>query len=309
MLQLLLESVLLGVGLIMLMKGADWLTDGAVKAARRFGISEFIIGLTIIAIGTSLPELSVSTAASLAGEGDVAVANVVGSSIFNIAVILGIGLIIVSVSTKNSFFHSGLIMVGFSLSLLLVLADLQISRLEGLLLLAAFIAYIVYLMRSKHFKVEAPATQASGKAWRSILLLGVGLVLIIAGAELVLSSAIHIAEALNISRWVISAVIIAIGTSLPEIVVMVVSALRRSLGISVGTLIGSNIVNIGVVLGVASLVRPMTISTPLVWLDLVVLALIAAVLVFFTRTGWRLSRWEGLILLLLYLVYIGVVQK
>ena len=290
--------VLVCVGVIA--KGAAWLVDSASKIAKRLGISELVIGLTILALGTSAPEFAVSILAALKGMGNIAIGNIVGSNIFNLGFILGGTAIIHSLKTSRILIvRDGFFLLFGTFILLFFLWDLTLTKFEGGVLFSLLILYLGYL----YIKREPLETkQVMGKMhwWDPLMLIG-GLALVLVGAHFMVESAINLARYMGVSEWVIGATVIAAGTSAPEFATSLAAALRSRYGMSVGNLIGSDIFNLFGVLGVAGILNNITVSLD-ARMHLVFLSLMVALVLVFMRTGWVVSRREGYILVMIGLV-------
>ena len=290
--------VLVCVGVIA--KGATWLVDSASKIAKRLGISELVIGLTILALGTSAPEFAVSILAALKGVGNIAIGNIVGSNIFNLGFILGGTAIIHSLKTSRILIvRDGFFLLFGTFILLFFLWDLTLTKFEGGVLFSLLILYLGYL----YVKREPLETkQVMGKMywWDPLMLIG-GLAMVLVGAHFMVESAINLARYMGVSEWVIGATVIAAGTSAPEFATSLAAALRSRYGMSVGNLIGSDIFNLFGVLGVAGILNNITVSLD-ARMHLVFLSLMVALVLIFMRTGWVVSRREGYILVMIGLV-------
>lgn len=290
--------VLVCVGVIA--KGAAWLVDSASKIAKRLGISELVIGLTILALGTSAPEFAVSILAALKGVGNIAIGNIVGSNIFNLGFILGGTAIIHSLKTSRILIvRDGFFLLFGTFILLFFLWDLTLTKFEGGVLFSLLILYLGYL----YVKREPLETkQVMGKMyWGDPLMLIGGLAMVLVGAHFMVESAINLARYMGVSEWVIGATVIAAGTSAPEFATSLAAALRSRYGMSVGNLIGSDIFNLFGVLGVAGILNNITVSLD-ARMHLVFLSLMVALVLVFMRTGWVVSRREGYILVMIGLV-------
>ena len=290
--------VLVCVGVIA--KGATWLVDSASKIAKRLGISELVIGLTILALGTSAPEFAVSILAALKGVGNIAIGNIVGSNIFNLGFILGGTAIIHSLKTSRILIvRDGFFLLFGTFILLFFLWDLTLTKFEGGVLFSLLILYLGYL----YVKREPLETkQVMGKMyWGDPLMLIGGLAMVLVGAHFMVESAINLARYMGVSEWVIGATVIAAGTSAPEFATSLAAALRSRYGMSVGNLIGSDIFNLFGVLGVAGMLDNITVSSD-ARMHLVFLSLMVALVLVFMRTGWVVSRREGYILVMIGLV-------
>ncbi len=294
-------------GVALLYGGAEWLVRGASQLARRLGVPALAIGLTIVAYGTSLPELVVSLRAGLAGLGDISVGNAVGSNIFNIAVILGLSALVRPLKFNRQLLRIDIpIMLSVSVALIFLLADHHLGRAEGGGLFAGIILYTVLtLRRDRDIQPddrEAPATTPPGEGGKlglPVVTIGAGLILLIIGARLLVDGAVDLATALGISQAVVGLTIVAAGTSLPELATSVVAAARGEQDIAIGNIVGSNIFNILSVLGLASLVTPLD-SGGITALDLTFLMLTGGLFLPFLAGSKQLGRVGGLVYLLTY---------
>jgi len=301
-------------GLVALTLGAEALVRGAASLARRLGLTPLVIGLTVVAFGTSLPELVVSAQAAAAGQGTVALGNVVGSNIFNVGVILGITALLCPLGVALTVLRRDApLVVAASLLLVLLAIPPQIGRLAGavlVLLLVAVTAVNVVLARRETAAAAAADFAASLPRSRSSLLrdaalIVLGLALLLLGGRLLVEGAVALARALQVSERVIALTVVAAGTSLPELATSVVAALRRQTDVAVGNVLGSNLFNILGILGAAALIRPLP-TMGLAWLDLGTMTLLAVVLWPLLWTSRRLQRWEGALLLVIYGAYLVV---
>ena len=315
---MLIQTLLLVAGLVLVVLGAEWLVDGASGIARRAGISEFVIGLTIVGFGTSCPELVVSLTGAFEGIADISIGNVLGSNIFNTLLILGLTAVIAPVTMTSENRKKDIpftllvtlmfIMCGMSKSFLgLGKAD-ALSRVEGLVFLTVFILYIIYCFRTGKDKAEGDAgsSEKTRSALASIGLVLAGLGGLVVGGRLFVDSAVNIAEALGVSRKFIAITILAGGTSLPELATCIVAAARKKDQLALGNILGSNIFNILLILGSSAVVTPLSLAgiNPV---DVAALALSAILVLVFAFTGHRdrLDRWEGALLLAVYAAYMG----
>lgn len=306
--------LLLVLGLVLLVFGADLMVKGAARLAGNFGVPALVIGLTVVAFGTSAPELAVSVKAAYSGQAELAIANVVGSNIFNILLILGLSAIIAPLMISRQLIRQDVpIMVGVSLVAAAMALNGNIDRLEALALTIGLLIYTAFLfyqgrkqgMDTSDEEVEA-MLKVKTPAWQNLLLVAGGLVLLVLGARWLVQSAVEIATMFGVSEAVIGLTIVAAGTSLPEVVTSVVATMRGERDIAVGNVVGSNIFNILSVLGLSGLVSPIPLlaGEQLVQLDLPVMlgAAILCVPLFFT--GAILDRIEGSIFLALYVAYV-----
>ena len=299
----LLQLVLLVVGFAMLVKGADWFVEGTAGIARKFGIPQLVIGLTIVAMGTSAPEAAVSITTALKGNAGISIGNVVGSNILNILIILGISAVIVALAIQESTIKYETPYMIFITVVLLAMGYTggEISFLEGIILWVLFIVYLAYLFRLAKNGKEEDATE--DRSPLLLLLSGiVGGVIIVWGSNITVDSATAIAKMIGLSESFIGLTIVALGTSLPELVTSVTAAKKGNADIAIGNIVGSNIFNILFVLGTTALITPIPFASNFL-IDSVI-AILAGVLlwisVFKTK---KLTRMWGIIMLLCYAAY------
>jgi len=317
---MLLNVLLLIVGFVALIKGADIFVDGASSTAQNFKVPKMLIGLTIVAFGTSAPEFAVSMSALASGNSDMVLGNVIGSNILNILLILGVAAMIKPIAVKDNTVKKELPLVLLISTLLVVLfLDVplsngninQISRSDGIVIILFFSIFLYYLVTLAKQKKEPKATAAEPPKfplWKSLLFVLIGLIAIIIGSDLVVDSASHIAATLGISERVISLTVIAFGTSLPELVTTVVSAKKGEQDLLVGNIIGSNIFNICIVLGVPVIIFGGIAQSSFQILDLVMLILSALLLYIFSKTSHqKIARTEGAMMLAVFAVYYTLV--
>ena len=300
-------------GMILLALGAEGLVRGSTGLALRLGITSLVIGLTVVAFGTGSPELVLSVRAAAAGNGGIALGNVVGSNISNICLVLGVAALVRPMRVRSELIRRQLpIMIAVTFMLIAMLIDGTLSRVDGGVLVASAVAYTIisYVMakRGETRRVEAEfdaalATDAR-PVWQDALMLSIGLAALLAGASLLLNGAVFIAEGLGVSQVVIGLTVIAIGTSLPEMATSVSSALRGEADVAFGNVIGSNVLNILAVLGVAALIRPIAVEG-LSGVDLAVMVASSVLVLPIMWRGSILNRWEGALLLTGYVVYVG----
>ena len=306
--------VLLLVGLGLIVLGADWLVDGASGIARKAGVSEFVIGLTIVGFGTSCPELVVSLTGAFQGNADIAVGNVMGSNVFNTLFILGLTSLIVPVAMTDAnrrrdipltlFVTFLLLVFGMSRSLFGIGVADSLARWEGIIFLAVFAAYIFWSFRFS----DPDSFQDNGKAARrlsvAIILTIVGLAGLVGGGELFVQSATNLARQIGVSDKFIAVTVLAGGTSLPELATSLVAALKGRDQLALGNILGSNVFNILLILGASALVTPLSFAS-VTLVDASVLLLSALLLLLWAYTGRRLriDRWEGCVMLALFAAY------
>ena len=307
---MILTWILLIIGFVMITSGATWLTNGSAAIAQRLKMSEYIIGMTIVAVGTSLPELTVSVASTFAGSADMAIGNVVGSNIFNILFILGICALIKPVSfTKNNLRVDIWLCLAVSLALVAMLWGGKLSRIEGIVMVLCYIAVIIFSIKSgnKEQDVQEDEPQESSKfSWiKSLLLVALGLLALVYGADLTLDSAITVARSLGISERVIGITLLAGGTSLPELAASLVAVSKGHGALALGNVIGSNIANILLILGSCATITPLAMGS-ITYIDLGVLFGAAVLLAISARVfGHRvITRMEAVAFLAAYVLYI-----
>lgn len=279
--------------------GAVWVVESASRIAKKLGLSELVIGLTVVAIATSSPEFAVTISAALAGKISISVGNVVGSNIFNLGVILGLVAIFGSIKTSRVLvFRDGLLLLGTGGLLVIFFSDYELSFLEGILLSLTLIIYIFFLIKQKAV-VEEEIPHGKFKL-RDIPMLIVGVGLIIVSADFLVESASEIARVFGVSEWMIGITIVAAGTSVPELATSIVAVARGRHGISIGNLIGSDLFNMLGVLGVASIIRPLAIVNS-EYLSIIFLGVNLLILLVLSRTGWKITKVEGSILIMIAL--------
>ena len=294
------DIAILLVSIIVIGKGAVWLVDAAARVAKHFGISELVIGLTVVAFGTSAPEFGVTILAAIRGMGDISVGNIVGSNIFNLGFILGGTAIIHSLKTSRTVvFRDGIFLLFGGILLSVFLWDLTLSKIEGIILFTLLVLYLLYLyIKKETIETEEP-TDAMYRSDPILLLVGIGMVLV--GSHFLVESAVSIASFMGVSDWVIGATIIAAGTSAPEFATSLTAAIKSRYGMSVGNLIGSDIFNLFGVLGIAGIMKNLSVGID-AQINLIILTFMIAVVIIFMRTGWVVSRKEGIILVMIGLL-------
>ncbi|MDY5089670.1 MAG: calcium/sodium antiporter [Prevotella sp.] len=346
-----INIVLLVLGVIIVLKGADWLTDGAVNIATRFGVSQMVIGLTIVAMGTSMPEFCVSMVSALKGTPDLAVGNVVGSNTLNTLLIVGCSALVAPIMVKRSSVKRDIpFAVVASLLMLLFCLDGAIGRVDAAVLFAGFCLFMFVTLKyakttegpaaavatsgaatttgiseastsqassseASSSETSAPeafssetsaqeASQASGTSMlKAVVMLVVGLLCLIAGSNMFVDNASFVASSLGVSDAVIGLTIVAGGTSMPELATSMVSAKKGNSDIAIGNVIGSNVFNILMIIGITGLVKPMHIAG-ITTLDLIMMLASMLLMWFFCRTTYKVKRWEGAVLTIIYLAYL-----
>ena len=346
-----INIVLLVLGVIIVLKGADWLTDGAVNIATRFGVSQMVIGLTIVAMGTSMPEFCVSMVSALKGTPDLAVGNVVGSNTLNTLLIVGCSALVAPIMVKRSSVKRDIpFAVVASLLMLLFCLDGAIGRVDAAVLFAGFCLFMFVTLKyakttegpaaavatsgaatttaiseastsqassseASSSETSAPeasssetsaqeASQASGTSMlKAVVMLVVGLLCLIAGSNMFVDNASFVASSLGVSDAVIGLTIVAGGTSMPELATSMVSAKKGNSDIAIGNVIGSNVFNILMIIGITGLVKPMHLAG-ITTLDLIMMLASMLLMWFFCRTTYKVKRWEGAVLTIIYLAYL-----
>lgn len=309
--------VLLIVGFILLIKGADFFVEGSSGVAKKLKVPALIIGMTIVAMGTSLPECAVSVAASLAGNNELAVSNVVGSNIFNLVVVCGACAVFCPLAVKENIlkkeFPFSILVAG--LLLLLGYIGMIVGRADGIILLVIFVAFLLWMIfsalkarkqeKTAELEAEAAAEEADIKeipVWLCIIYIVGGAVAIAYGGNLVVESASAIATAFGLSQNLIGLTIVAMGTSLPELVTSIVAARKDEVDMALGNVIGSNIFNILFVLGIAATISPVAFIMENV-IDIVILIAMSILVLGFAWSKKKIGRWEGVFMLLVYAGY------
>lgn len=308
---MLLYIILIIVGFALLIVGADFLVDGASGIAKKFHIPEIIIGLTIVSIGTSMPELFVSITSAIDGYSDMALGNVIGSNLCNLLLILGLSSLIKPVDFQEETRKYEITMCLLFTIILMIFSNTSggISRIEAVILLVLFglfIAYTIYMGKKKS-KEDSKVVEENNKTIKNIILIILGIIGLKFGGDFVVNNAVNIAQMFNISEKVISLTILAIGTSLPELVTSVTAAIKGNSDIAIGNIIGSNIFNILLILGVSSVIKPITFNSSYN-MDLSILCISMVILALFPiiPPKNKMSRANGLIYVLMYGAYIGM---
>ncbi|MDH3191650.1 MAG: calcium/sodium antiporter [Nitrosopumilus sp.] len=306
--EILIETIFMSLGLVMLYFGAEWLVRGSVAIANKLKINQLVIGLTIVAFGTSTPEMAVNVSSAIQGISDVALGNVVGSNIVNIGLILGIAAIIRPIAVAKNVVRKEIpILVGVSFLLLFLSIDQSLSSTDGIILVVGIVMFTIFSYKTskKETHIESDTDlQIVTKTLvpKAIALIGVGLGLLTIGSFVTVENAVNLAQEFGISERTIGLTLVAVGTSLPELITSVIAAKKGHADLSVGNIIGSNIFNILAILGVSSVITGIAVSDA-IWTDYYVMIGFALVLIPIMRTGFIISRIEGIILLIGYVVY------
>lgn len=313
---MIINIILLIVGFVILIKGADLFVDGASAVAGNFKISKMLIGLTIVAFGTSAPEFAVSVKSLLSGSGDIVLGNVVGSNILNILLILGISACVHTLTVKNNTVKKELpITLLMSTLLVALLSDKlfdknvanMFTRGDGFVLLLVFLVFVYYLISMVRNKTEDEVEEDLMKLPKAIFLTVVGIVGIVLGSNFVVDSASYIASAFGVSERMIGLTIIALGTSLPELVTSVIATKKGEYDIAIGNVVGSNIFNIGVVIGLPVLLFGTIPNVTYNIVDLAMMLASAALLFVFSYNDYKIKKDEGILFIIMFVVYYSYV--
>jgi K+-dependent Na+/Ca+ exchanger family protein len=316
---LLINLALLLIGFVLLIKGADIFVDGASDTARKFRVPKMLIGLTIVSFGTSAPEFAVSIQSILSGKGDILLGNVVGSNILNILLILGLASLVGTLRVNTATVKKEipvLVLITLAFAALLSdkifgLAENIFTRQDGIVLLLFFCIFIYYLIgmaRKKDISEDEEKSEKPVKLVKALLMIVVGLVGIVLGSDFVVKGASEIAATFGVSQRIISLTIVALGTSLPELVTSVIATKKGEYDIAIGNIVGSNIFNIGIVAGLPVAIFGGVGGGAFSYIDIIALIVSAVTLFFFARHGGRIGYKKGIIFLLMFLVYYGYVM-
>lgn len=306
----LIAFILFTIGLIIIIKGGDIFLDGAIGLAKKTGISSAIIGATIVSIATTLPEMFVSSIASFEGLYDMSVGNALGSYICNIGFIIGISTLIKPVDIKFNFNVKGIMMIGILVMFLLFSIDGVIQKFEGLILMSfVFIFIFIYLREMKREEQKNNSVKSSNTiTFNYITMFIFGGILIITGSHILIDSGVKIANVLNIPTRIISLTLIALGTSMPELITALASIFKKDQSVSIGNILGANILNISMILGTSSLISSegLIISKQSILVDIPTALILASIFVFSGIYKKKISRITGLLLLSIYFIYINI---
>ncbi len=303
---IILDCILVLVSIIMLWKGAEWLVDSAAEIAHTLHVSDLVIGLTVVAFGTSAPEFAVTISAAFSGQSEISIGNVIGSNIFNLGFILGGTAVIRPISTSPKLFNRDGLYLLISTSIIFFMffgldgwtpSDAY-SKTEGGFLFLMLIGYILYLFLKKEPVEE---THPHSATWLSYIYFIVGLISIVAGGHLMVTHASNVARYLGVSDWIIAVTIVAAGTSAPELATSITAALKGRHGIALGNLIGSDLFNLLGVLGLAGIINPTMIEQE-IYFSVFNLIMMVGLVLLMIRTNWRISRIEGGILVMINLI-------
>jgi cation:H+ antiporter len=317
---MLMHIIIFLIGLTTLYFGSEWLVKGSSRLAKSLHIRPIIIGVTIVAFASCAPEAAVSLVAALKKNSDIALGNILGSVIANIGLVLGISAIVSPLRIQLSLIRKELpIMMGATILFYLMALNLSIGFLEGLLLFVGIILFVTYSVfqglreKNKNQLVEKEygkfLNAKKNKRIKFILLSLVGIILIIGGANLLIKSAIFIAQKIGVSELIIGITLVAVGTSIPELAISAVAAYRKEADISVGNIIGSNIFNIFFVIGAVAMIHPLSVEKTILGFEFPAMLLFSLLLIWMMKTNLTLSRTEGVILLGLYILFLGLLQR
>ncbi|MED5317095.1 MAG: calcium/sodium antiporter [Candidatus Neomarinimicrobiota bacterium] len=303
---IILDCILVLLSIIMLWKGAEWLVDSAAEIAHTLHVSDLVIGLTVVAFGTSAPEFAVTISAAFSGQSEISIGNVIGSNIFNLGFILGGTAVIRPISTSPKLFNRDGLYLLISTSIIFFMffgldgwtPNDAYSKTEGGFLFLMLIGYILYLFLKKEPVEE---THPHSATWLSYIYFIVGLISIVAGGHLMVTHASNVARYLGVSDWIIAVTIVAAGTSAPELATSITAALKGRHGIALGNLIGSDLFNLLGVLGLAGIINPTMIEQE-IYFSVFNLIMMVGLVLLMIRTNWRISRIEGGILVMINLI-------
>lgn len=306
-----LLGLFLVVGLVLLVKGADWLVDGASKLAKRLGVTDLVIGLTIVAFGTSMPEFVVNMVSVADGATDLAITNILGSNIFNTLVILGCSALVCPLVAQRSTLRLDIPLNIVAGVLVLVFVFISspmepkgLSRVEGLALLVVFAAFLVYTFYTAKADASTTTEATPFPLWKCVVLILAGLVGLVVGGEMIVKSAVAIARYCGVAEAVIGLTIVALGTSLPELATSVVAAFKHNNDIAIGNVVGSNIFNVFFILGTSAIIKHLPVY-PGIEIDAALVAVSAlAVWLLLCNKNRSINRWGGALLLVLYAGYL-----
>ncbi|MFK2822096.1 calcium/sodium antiporter [Arcobacter sp. YIC-80] len=280
-----MDFIIFTVAMAALIYGADFIIEQSEKIALHYNISHFVIGATLIALGTSLPEMAVSMSASLKGSADIAVANVIGSTIFNIALVLGaVFLVAKKIAPKRDLFAKDSAWIVFPVFVFILMGiDGKLNMIDGILFLLLMAAYLIFLISSNQVEEIDEELAKEKFAWgKTSFLLIIGFVFVVGGADFAIDSAGNIARNFGISEWIIGLFLVAFGTSLPELTISIKSAMNNNADLAIGNIIGSNVANFTMVLGLSSLLNPLNVDLNLYFFDIAAAVILSLMLVFIT---------------------------
>lgn len=304
---MLIQILILAAGFVLLVKGADWFVDGASAIAEKLRIPPLIIGLTIVAMGTSAPEAAVSISAALKGNADITIGNIVGSNILNILIILGLSAAIAPLAVEQSTIRRDMpFLLGISLLLIVQGWDGSITRFDGLIMMILFTTYLIFLLVRARRQPQQDSINAGQRSLWQIPLTAIGLTAIVIGSNLAVDAACTIARLLGISERLIGLTIVALGTSLPELFTSVIAARKGNADIAIGNIVGSNVFNILFVVGLSAVIVPVPFAAAFRFDSVVSIAAAVFLLICCARSS-SLKRWHGIFMLAGYLAYFMII--
>ena len=310
--ELLLQIFLLALGFVLLIKGADWFVDGSSSVAARFGIPQLVIGLTIVAMGTSSPEAAVSITAAFSGNADITVGNIVGSNILNILIILGLSAVIVPIAVAKSTIRIEIpFMIATTILLLILGLDGHIGLIDGIIFLVCFALYLTYLFimakKDKDEKQEEASSSKQTALPKAIRFVIVGLAMIVLGSDVTVDAASKIAEMFGMDERFIGLTVVALGTSLPELFTSVSAARKGNADIAIGNIVGSNIFNILFICGISAVIIPIPFASKFVFDVAIAIAAAVMLLICSILGKEKIKRWSGILMLVSYAAYFAVI--
>lgn len=306
--EVVVQMILLVIGFVLLVKGADWFVEGASRVAERFGIPQLVIGLTIVAMGTSLPEAAVSVSAALKGSAEITIGNILGSNILNVLLILGLTAVIMPVAVQKSTikYEIPYVVVVSAVLMGIGYADGVVGRLDGVILWILFIMYLLYLLKMAKSGAdvieEIPGDGKPMPVWKMLVMIVAGAAMIVLGSNLAVDAASGLARIFGMSERLIGLTIVAFGTSLPELVTSVTAAIKGKADIAVGNIVGSNIFNILFVVGTSALITPVVYASSFL-VDSIAAIAVGIILWLLVFRKQKLDRLGGVILLVCYAGY------
>ncbi len=306
---MLLHILLLFLGMFFLYYGSEWLVKGAASLALGFSVRPVIIGLTVVAFATSAPELLVSLIAAVEGSSGVSLGNILGSNVANIGLVVGISALIRPLAIDHRIIYSEIpLMIGFSGVFWILCLDSYLGRLDGVFLLLGLVIFLIYgILNSRKKDIHGDKSLLNKKSLlKNSLLIIIGMASLLGGADILVKSSIFIARFLGFSDIFIGLSIVALGTSLPELSTSVVAGIRGEHEISIGNVVGSNIFNIGLVIGTVALINPMSLDSRLLFFEFPAMFIVSLLLFVFCRTGYIINRIEGLAFVTSYVFFIGI---
>ncbi len=314
---MIIDFIYIAIGIGLLTLGGDWLVNGATALARRLSIPPMIIGLTIVAMGTSMPEFAVAVIAAMGGSSGVSVGNVVGSNIANIALILGFTALMRPISAERNLVKKEIpMMIGFAVLLAVFAFNKSIDMIDGAILSSCYVLFLWYCVRTaRKNKVDADKASCDAEQhdehlplWRDIVNIAIGCVALVGGGKATVVGAVSVAESFGISQTVIGLSVVAIGTSLPELAASIAAARKGATELIIGNVIGSNIANVGCVMGLTTIISPVSITADydsVMFIDIPVMLVLSVLLIPIVFTQSKIGRKEGAFLLISFFVYMG----